>query len=86
MANIAVDTAENEPSKVSSFIPTQAFRLHIDIPQREVENAANAGLEFATNMTARKNDVRSGGDKMATPGHKGGKGKEERDLDDTSSS
>jgi hypothetical protein len=54
---------------------------------KEVENAASAVLEFATNMTARKNDVRSGGDKMATPGHKGGKGdKEERDLDDTSSS
>jgi hypothetical protein len=53
---------------------------------KEVENATNAVLEFATNMTARKNDVRSGGDKMATPGHKGGKGKEERDLDDTSSS
>jgi hypothetical protein len=53
---------------------------------KEVENAASAVLEFATNMTSRKNDVRSGGDKMATPGHKGGKGKEERDLDDTSSS
>ena len=31
-AQIAVDTAENESSKVSSFFPTQAVQLPIDIP------------------------------------------------------
>ena len=32
LANIGFDTAENEPSKVSSFIPTQAIKFHLCIP------------------------------------------------------
>ena len=28
----SMDTAENQPSKVSSFIPTQAIKFHIFIP------------------------------------------------------
>ena len=31
---IDVDTAENEPSKVSDFIPTQAIRFHIRLRSR----------------------------------------------------
>ena len=32
LAKLGVDTAENEYSKVSSFIPTQAISFHIDTP------------------------------------------------------
>ena len=31
LAQIGVDTAETEPSKVSNFIPTQAIQFHIRI-------------------------------------------------------
>ena len=32
LAKISADTAENEPSRVSASIPTQAIKFHIFIP------------------------------------------------------
>ena len=50
---IGADPAENEPSKVSRFIPTDAIPFHVDIPlgARAGLTLAPFGSYFAYNVT-----------------------------------
>ena len=45
VAKIGVDTAENEPSKVSSLIPTQEIKFHNDFSQCRARMSSGPGRQ-----------------------------------------
>ena len=50
LAKIGADTAENEASKVSSFIPTQAILFYSDILPRYKTLRVGVGLAGSCNV------------------------------------